>query len=83
VTIRASLTAHYQRVMMGMGEPVAEFSNNVVDSMLLMDDDLGYALHARLTLSTVRRGADGSTKLGEHYRVGIWRCAASPNMRLR
>ena len=78
---------HQQRkltnvVMMGMGEPLANF-DNVVRAMSIMRDDLGYGLaNKRVTLSTAGM-APMIDRLGEESDVSLAVSLHAPNDELR
>ena len=69
-------------VMMGMGEPLMNF-DNVVDSMNLMMDDLGYGLSKRRVTLSTSGVVPALLKLGEVTDVSLAVSLHAPNDELR
>jgi len=69
-------------VMMGMGEPLLNF-DNVVDSMLLMMDDLGYGISKRKVTLSTSGVVPMIEKLGEVTDVALALSLHAPNNALR
>lgn len=69
-------------VMMGMGEPLMNF-DNVVDSMNLMMDDLGYGLSKRRVTLSTSGVVPALRKLGEVTDVSLAVSLHAPNDELR
>jgi len=69
-------------VMMGMGEPLLNF-DNVVESMLLMMDDLGYGISKRKVTLSTSGVVPMIEKLGEVTDVALALSLHAPNNALR
>lgn len=69
-------------VMMGMGEPLLNF-DNVLDSMLLMMDDLGYGISKRKVTLSTSGVVPMIEKLGEVTDVALALSLHAPNNALR